>query len=392
MKKNNANIRILLVSHDLSLTGAPKVLLWLAKCLLSNSHSVDLWSIRSGALEREFVSLGINPEYVDNEICSIENKFRQVSKRYDLIICNTIVTHKFAKAFQTFRTPVIWYIHESGFLEDSVKLVPELKKTLEGFYNIYTVSDYAKSIIEKYNKNVRVIPNGVEDTFGGFSSFASNVRFGFIGTISDLKGCDILISSFLNLVKIYPDVYLRIAGNLDSDFAKDLIRQTKDCSNIIWLGEVNDVAKDEFFNSIDVLCAPSIYDSCSLSVLEGVMKGKAIITTKTNGAKYVIKDGINGFLISPKDENALFDCMKKIVETFDQLKQRQELSREMYLSYAHIKYQENAVRKMLTDNINNRPPLKISKISNYVYKEKTETHKIYHIGRLKIKIRRKKRS
>ena len=102
MKKNNANIRILLVSHDLSLTGAPKVLLWLAKCLLSNSHSVDLWSIRSGALEREFVSLGINPEYVDNEICSIENKFRQVSKRYDLIICNTIVTHKFAKAFQTF--------------------------------------------------------------------------------------------------------------------------------------------------------------------------------------------------------------------------------------------------------------------------------------------------
>ncbi len=45
------------------------------------------------------------------------------------------------------------------------------------------------------------------------------------------------------------------------------------------------------------------------SLIEAASKGKAIITTDTPGCREVVVDGINGFLVSPKDVDSLVNAM-----------------------------------------------------------------------------------
>lgn len=387
-------MNILLVSHDLSVTGAPKVLLWVAKYLVKHNHNIDLWTISDGALLTEYQALNITPKFVKNDRTVIRNTFKEQDKQYDLIICNTIISYKFVDVLQRFNVPVMWYLHESGYLEDMVASNRDMAKVIKNFYNIYTVSQYAKNVISKYNHNVRVIPNSVEDTFTDFHYLQQKIAFGYIGTISELKGVDILIEAFTRLAKQYNNIELYLAGNNNVELGKKLQQFTQAYSNIKWLGEIKNQAKEQFWNNINVLCAPSVYDSCSLSVLEAAMKGKAIITTNTNGANYIIQNEKNGFIISPRNETLLYKSMESIIKNADFIGTMQKFSREMYLKHASIKNQEKSIDKMLVDNKDNYPivntPIKY-RLFDFFYKEKTSTHKIYHIGKFKIKIKRKQK-
>ena len=386
-------MNILLVSHELSVTGAPKVLLWMSKYLSDCGHKVDLWTIDGGNLQDEYEKINIIPKFIKNNKRLIYNEFKKHVKRYDLVICNTIITQKFVDVFVDFKVPVVWYIHESGYLEDVISTNDELAHTIKNFYNIYTVSEYAKNIINKYNSNVRIIPNSVDDTFSGFGNPRAKVSFGYIGQISMLKGVDILVNSFIKLSKKYKDIELYLAGNNNTELGEKYRKITKTIPNVKWLGEVRNQDKENFWDHINVLCAPSVYDSCSLSVLEGAMKGKVIITTDTNGANYVIKNSSNGFIIPSQNEVELYMRMEELVKKSTDIAFMQKKSREMYLQYASVKIQEQAVDKMLEDNRENYPAVDTVKkhlLGGFLYKMQTKKHNIYCLGPLAIKIRKRK--
>ena len=58
---------ILLITHELSYTGAPRCLYNLAKCLLEEGYSVSVWSLETGEFFHEFVSLGLEITYIKSE-------------------------------------------------------------------------------------------------------------------------------------------------------------------------------------------------------------------------------------------------------------------------------------------------------------------------------------
>ena len=56
----------------------------------------------------------------------------------------------------------------------------------------------------------------------------------------------------------------------------------------------------EFYNSIDVLVAPSVEDTFNLAVLEAMANYKPCIVSANAGASEIIKDGENGFVFNMK--------------------------------------------------------------------------------------------
>lgn len=353
MKKNHKNI--LLVSHDLSRSGAPVVLLWLAKFLKSMGYDVDVWSFADGDLYDDFVKTGITPTYVLNSKRAIHNQFINTDKHYDYIICNTILTYKAVDVLQRFGIPTIWYIHESGALEEIIKKNKDFKKVFENFYNIYTCSEYAAKICRKYNKvsKVRIIPNSVEDSFKLYT-FHKNISYGYIGRISNLKGSDVLVSAFKEIVKDTKTAKLYLAGNNKSGFAKSLVEETKNIKQISWVGPVKDSSKRKFFDSIDVFILPSLYDSAPITLLEGLMYGKAIITTQNVGNCEFISEK-NGFVINAGSKEELAKAMHWLQDNKSEIPGMMRHSRKQYLSGGTEKYQQKAVKNMLNENIGNVP-------------------------------------
>jgi glycosyltransferase involved in cell wall biosynthesis len=54
---------------------------------------------------------------------------------------------------------------------------------------------------------------------------------------------------------------------------------------------------------------PSFYESFGMSALEALASGVPSIGTTTGGTVHIIRDGVDGFLVDPTDQEKLADLM-----------------------------------------------------------------------------------
>lgn len=347
-------MNILMVSHDLTVTGAPNSLLRQAVYFRDAGHNVDIWALGDGALKYEYIKNGFHPIIIDNHFRDITNAWHNRKHNYDFIICNTTETYKVVDFLQRQRTPVVWFIRETKLVDLGMKKDPDFRKVFSNFYNIYTVSDYAADVCSKYNPSVRVINNAVADKFTKFKKTDKKIVFGYIGSIIPVKGLDILLKSFTKLAKNNKNIELHIAGKYHNQFGTEL--QKYNIPQIKWLGEIQGTDKQKFFDSIDILVVPSLDEPSGLTVIEGAMYGKPVITTDKTGANYLVNDGVSGFVTKAGDTDDLYNSMSKIIKmNLDNMKKQ---SRKMYLEYGTTDRERADVLKMLDDNKNALPVVK----------------------------------
>lgn len=354
----DAHCRILLVSHCISNSGAPHSLLRHAKYMLDAGHKVDVVSIdyyNDASFDWAYSEAGLTPIHIGNSYEAFVRWLDGSCVQYNLAVCNTVCTYKCAAVLQQRGVPTVWFIREVWLLDNWFVYFPWFARVLKNFYNIYAPSDYAAHAISKFNRRVRVLNNSVQDRFHAYGPIQSKIRFGFLGTINPMKGVAGLIKAYGECVKSGLDVELKIAGKIKGCFAENLVDKTQELTGLKWLGAVSDKDKAEFFNTIDVLCLPSYSDSSGLSVMEGAMYGKIIITTSRTGAKYMV-DSASGAIVEPGSVSGLSEAMKRIAQlSKDELRSMQEHSRALYLKFGTSDRERNDVLKMVAENIVNIP-------------------------------------
>lgn len=352
--KKKKRKRILLISHDLSLTGAPLVLFNMSKYLIELGFSVDVITYNGGnsyELFDKYAEIGIVPVFIDNDEEKIKVFCTKNAGNYDLIICNTVVTYKFAEIARRLNARVVWYVHEAELLNAYMYRYPDFAKIFSEFDKIYTVSKYASKVAKRYNRKIKILPNGIEDVFEQFYCNKDSLTFGYIGSIAKVKGVDVLVDSYMELSKKYTNTKLIIAGIAYDSFMDELVQKTEKYSNICWIGNVDGESKKEFFNKIDVLCVPSRDDSCPLTVFEGCMYGKPVITTKKTGSNYIVKNKQNGFILPSLNSNSLYKALEYFCLNPDKTVGMQQKSRSIFLKSNLLYKHKKAVKQMLEDNI-----------------------------------------
>lgn len=95
--------------------------------------------------------------------------------------------------------------------------------------------------------------------------------------------------------------------------------------NIIFTGQVKNVDELMSVSDVSVLCtnANAHQEGISNSILESMAFGVPVIATTGGGTNEIVIDGYNGYLISPKDEDALY---KKILDLLNNEHLRVEIS------------------------------------------------------------------
>jgi glycosyltransferase involved in cell wall biosynthesis len=137
--------------------------------------------------------------------------------------------------------------------------------------------------------------------------------FIFVGRIVQDKGINELLHAFDKLSKETTNIKLLLVGPFEealnpiSENSKVILNNNQ---NIIEVGFQNDVRP--FFALSDCLVFPSYREGFPNVVIQAGAMGLPSIVSNINGCNEIVEDGINGLIVSPKDEDVLYDAMNKV--------------------------------------------------------------------------------
>lgn len=111
-------------------------------------------------------------------------------------------------------------------------------------------------------------------------------------------------------------VRLLLVGDPDesnpASIPRETLRAWHDSGVIEWLGHRDDVPV--LLQRSHVVCLPSYYrEGIPKFLLEGLSAGLPVVTTDAPGCRETVAEGVNGFLVPPRDALALADALDRLV-------------------------------------------------------------------------------
>lgn len=143
-----------------------------------------------------------------------------------------------------------------------------------------------------------------------FSSRSANrTQALFLGVVGPSKGTFDLLDAFVRLKSIDCSLKISIAGREErvGDFAKirSRLQELALEDKFHLLGVVRGKSKIELMEKSSLLVLPSYQEALPMAILEAMAAGLPVVATAIGGIPEVVKDGYNGFLITPGDIETL---------------------------------------------------------------------------------------
>jgi glycosyltransferase involved in cell wall biosynthesis len=138
---------------------------------------------------------------------------------------------------------------------------------------------------------------------------------GTLGELKEAKGQRDFVLAAAEIAKAVPDAWFVVAGEENSarrQFRRELRRLAVVLGlhkRFVWLDWLADTAP--FHAAVDVFVAPSHNESFGLAVLEAMARGKAIVTTETEGAKQLF--GRDGNIVPIMDPVAIANAVSELL-------------------------------------------------------------------------------
>ena len=334
-RNSKRKINVIHLVEELTIGGLEKILTTIALNLDKKKYNVSVWCLKKGG----FFASKLAKEGIDVKILHISTSRNPLSiyKLYKLL-----KSHKFDIIHtHAYSAGTIGRI--SAFLA-GIPVIISHNQNVYDYYNRYyhfvewllshitdgiiCVSDIVKKFTnetQRINANKLItIHNGIDsvcsvdekDTSGLKKELGIPINYSVMGTIaqfSEKKGLGYLIKSASILLEHRKDInFLLVGKGALKEELKILCVNLKVEKNVIFAGERSDIP--EILSLIDIFVLPSIREGLPLAVLEAMDCGKAIIATNVGGIPEVIKDGVSGILVSPKDPEALHSAMNELLD------------------------------------------------------------------------------
>jgi len=194
-----------------------------------------------------------------------------------------------------------------------------------------------EDLIEHYQADaakIRIIPCGFDPSeFWPIDRFLARRQLSLpkeefivlqLGRLVPRKGIDTVISAFSRFLRQQPipsrllvvggDSPTGHNGREDSETAR--LRQITSAEGIVdkvfFLGQRSRERLRYYYNSADVFVTTPWYEPFGITPLEGMACGLPVIGSRVGGIKYSVVDGETGYLIPPRDPDALADTLLRL--------------------------------------------------------------------------------
>jgi glycosyltransferase involved in cell wall biosynthesis len=127
---------------------------------------------------------------------------------------------------------------------------------------------------------------------------------GNVGRLTEQKGFEYFIDAMPEILEKNPTTKFIIvgAGELEQSLKKRVARLHLE-QDVVWLGFRNDV--QNVMQQLDLVVLSSLWEGLPLTPIEAFSVGRTVIATAVDGTVEIIDDGVNGYLVSPRDSKKL---------------------------------------------------------------------------------------
>jgi glycosyltransferase involved in cell wall biosynthesis len=316
-------MKILNAIHAQNIGGVDQVFRNYSEILTQNGHEVALLISKNG-----------NENYQAKKIFRLRNKSQILdvfyliyilySFRPDVVICHSPRPMKWMGILRFFtKAKSVAVNHGVGFKHSTnCDFVISVNQQIS---DMVTKTGFAEA-------KTFVVPNAVGIDRSFVEKHPKNpLKIGIYGRIETCKGFDILLRAAGILQKNDFDFRLKIGGfEVPGNYGWKNVKDSAKDENILekceFVGTVLD--KEKFFSDVDILCVPSRHESFGMVILEGFLFSTLVISSDTDGGKFLIKDGENGILFSNENPENL---AAKIIEISKDLTAYNKLTKQAFL-------------------------------------------------------------
>ena len=138
-----------------------------------------------------------------------------------------------------------------------------------------------------------------------------------IGNLINEKNFKLLISSFYNFNKIYPNSFLKIIGN-GKEFKKltSLSEKLKILSSVSFLGQLSRIKTMKELNDSHVFISSSNYETFGIVSAEALALGKVVISTDNMGSSDILNKSVS-ITVPTNDEVEMTNAMINIYKNYE---------------------------------------------------------------------------
>ena len=344
-------LKVLMISHNLNLEGAPKVLFDHAAYFASSGgYNVTMVSRKDGPLRGQVEEAGILVRIVEGVLprpgentLDYTGRLREIgtnleAKSYDLVVCSTLTSFWGVVLAGLFNLPAIWHIHESTTLDQFFHFdpVPEglVESCLASADRIVFQADATRKLFTHYEKggNFKTISGAIDvgaiDRFREQHSQRSlKVKHGIdpdkivvslIGTTCPRKGQLIFVQAIELLQTTWPNDIAKICfvmlGARESPYLHFLRTQLETIreTDTRLIEERHDVF--DFYRLTDIFVCASFQESFPRVILESMAFKLPIVTTDVFGIPEILeKNNEEALLVHAGDPLHMARCIKNLV-------------------------------------------------------------------------------
>ncbi|MBA3960898.1 MAG: glycosyltransferase [Chthoniobacterales bacterium] len=327
---------LLLVSHDLSWSGAPLLLLHTAVWCKEHGFFVVVAAPQEGPLREKFTEAGL-PVIVDPLAIQGHSSFAEFAREFDCVLASTIFGAPIILAAKTAGVPHLWWIHEGQVAEHYIMADINLRSALKAADLIVAPDTCSAQIYQLFTeREVRILNSGIPDpclTTKGLPARESKiVRFLLLGTIEERKGQRVFLEALAKLPDhTFSQAEFQIVGRAHDDaIVREIEEATRKYSQLSYHDSVTHEEALAFIQASDVVVSASWDETGPLILMEALALGKPILSTKVGAVAEHLSGEEIGLFFQPGDATALALAMQRLVR---EPRLRQEFARKARPAY-----------------------------------------------------------
>ena len=180
------------------------------------------------------------------------------------------------------------------------------------FENTVDAQDFRRIIGLSEEKQTVLNGAGIDMDKYPYAEYPENGinSFLYVGRIMKEKGVDELFSACERLKEEGENFRLDMIGFFEDEY-RNKVEEMQQKGIVKFHGFVEDPRP--YYQHTDCVVMPSYHEGMSNVLLEAASMGRPIITSRIHGCMEAVKDGESGYLCEARDEESLYQQMKKFI-------------------------------------------------------------------------------
>lgn len=321
---------VMMISRTMGLGGTENVVLQLCELLSEKVNKIVVCS-SGGVHEMKLQEMGIKhyriPDIASKNPIDMLKIYRSIKSIINKEQITIIHSHHRMGAFYAELTApknVVKVANAHNTFTDKKKLTKLAYRNTK----VIAVGEMVQKNLTEYfgipEEQVCVIHNAVKPFDGNVVPIEElqrehdkgNVLIGNIGRLSEQKGMTYFIDAAEITLRTHPEACFVIVGDgEEKEQLHELVKIKGLQEKVLFLGYRNDV--QNVMSQLDFVVLSSLWEGLPLTPIEAYSVGKTVIGTAVDGTPEIIRNGVDGYLVEPRNPAQLAEKMNELIKNLE---------------------------------------------------------------------------